>query len=407
MPDIPQMSLKVGTLQFPTFTPAEYKPQVADATLLPRSLQIQEARDKEARQNVDVIDSSLAVFRNALNKDEYSWLQEKADKIRTDIDAMIANGNTESAVRFAQEAARDLKRDTELADKIKVNEIYQKEVDKVKSMNVSDDIKEMWLAENRYSYNGVADWKAKWNVVADVNLSSLMQLAASMTPEDAQSRTNRFTRSGDIIIDKDGNVTADTKSAYYKQASTSVGGQTSRTTHIKTRAAMEKNLRNIMSDPNVKASLLQKYRATKWKLDDSYAKMNDVTLDEKDRQRAAETYNEYAKIFANSDGIVVVKNYDDWINKKVVTMLNDMEYNNTATTSESETSRHYGEGLFVSNANRDRGTVNADIAKETASVKGNNIDQIFYNSAQAAGINVKNEVDGVGNCYVTPSGPLQ
>ncbi len=406
MPDIPQMSLKVGTLQFPTFTPAEYKPLVSDATFLSRSLQMQEARDKEARQNVDVIDSSLAVFRNALNKDEYSWLMEKADKLRADLDAMIANGNTESAVRFAQEAARDLKRDTELADKIKVNEIYQKEVDKVKSMNVSDDIKEMWLAENRYSYNGVADWKAKWNVVADVNLSSLMQLAASMTPEDAQTRSSQFSRSGDIIIDKDGNVTFDAKSAYYKQSSSTVGGNTSRTTHIKTRAAMEKNLRNIMSDANVKASLLQKYRATKWKLDDSFAKMNDATLDEKDRQRAAETYNEYAKIFANSDGIVVVKNYDDWINKKVVTMLDDMEYHNTATHSGSETAMHYGEGLFARNIAADNNKDQLSEEPEYAQVSGN-VAQVFNNAAKAAGINTKVETDAVGNCYTTPSGPLK
>ena len=46
---------------------------------------------------------------------------------KKEIDDQISLGNFQSAIRIAQQSARDLKRDTDLQNKIKVNQLYNKE----------------------------------------------------------------------------------------------------------------------------------------------------------------------------------------------------------------------------------------------------------------------------------------
>ena len=133
MPNIPTMSLKTAPIQFAEFKPAQYTPQIADNTLLAKSLSMQEARAKEARSSLGNIDTLLNGIRNAINPEEYNWFENQANDIRKKIDDQIALGNTETAIRFAQEAGRDLARSVDMNNKVKANAAYQQELNKVKN----------------------------------------------------------------------------------------------------------------------------------------------------------------------------------------------------------------------------------------------------------------------------------
>lgn len=82
MPTIPTMSLKTAPIQFAEFRPVQYTPQIADSTLLSKSLSMQEARAKEARSTLGNTDTLLNGIRNAINPEEYDWFENQANGIR-------------------------------------------------------------------------------------------------------------------------------------------------------------------------------------------------------------------------------------------------------------------------------------------------------------------------------------
>ena len=112
MADIPTMSLKVAPMQFAAFTPIQYTPQTADPTLLSRSMAAQEARQEKANQYLLAIDTTLAEKRKSLNKADYDWLAQQAENARAEVDKQLELGNWQSAIRVAQQSARDLTRNT-------------------------------------------------------------------------------------------------------------------------------------------------------------------------------------------------------------------------------------------------------------------------------------------------------
>ena len=160
MADIPTMSLKVEPMKFATFTPVQYTPQIADSTLLAKSMAAQEARQKEANQYLLAIDTTLNEKRKLLNKADYDWMAQQADTIRAEVDKQLELGNWQSAIRVAQKAARDLNRNTELEDRIKANEVYTTERNKIQTGNYSKYTKRRWDDLNRYKFNSVEDMYA-------------------------------------------------------------------------------------------------------------------------------------------------------------------------------------------------------------------------------------------------------
>lgn len=380
MPDISTMSLKVAPIQFNnTFTPAQYTVQPLDSTLLARSLQLQEAREKESRANIDAIDNALAATRAQLHSSEHNWFDTKANNIRKEIDAQIELGNYQSAIRLAQESARDFKRDTEIQNKLKVNELYEKERNRVQSMNIDPLTKRYWDSLNQYSYNGTADWKPKWTPVNDVDLANVARLVASMTPEDVNSITRGGSTKKQILLDKEGNVTNDITKAWGIRASTSEGGEQSSTKHIKTKEDMEVTLRKLIADTNLKASLLQKWNVTKWALEDAKSRMDDINLTDDERARATEEYNAYNKEFMNKDGIIVIKSFDDWVDKKVVGILDTMEYYNESDTKTRHTGLEYSGYDINKNINIDNLKDSEIEEHELAGVKGTPVSTIYTN----------------------------
>lgn len=351
MADIPSMSLKVAPLQFATFTPTEYTVQSPDPTLLSKSLLTQEAREKEASQSMDAIDTALAGIRSGLNVAEHDWLDAKANEIRTEIDDQIALGNYQSAIRIAQQSARDLKRDTDLQNKITVNQLYNQERNRVKSMGVDALTEKYWDYRNQYSYNGTADWKPSWTPVKDVSLANLQGLAAQLTAEDAKSISSGSSNTSETLIDSEGNVTTDLTQAVGVRQTNSSSSSSSKSNHTKSKEDIEKTFRALLADSNVSTALGQKFDVSLWAYNDYIAKSNDMSLSEKDRNYAAEEARRLESELKDENGSII-RDYNRWIEKKVIPMFKNMEYYNTATSEQSSKGINYGNSLFAGNIQR-------------------------------------------------------
>lgn len=349
--NVPTMSLKVAPMQFATFTPTQYTPQTSDPTLLAKSLQIQEAREKEANQNMDAIDTSLAAIRENLNVAEHDWLDSKANAIRKEIDDQISLGNYQSAIRIAQQSARDLKRDTDLQNKIKVNQLYNKEKERVQSMGVDPLTQRYWEYRNKYSYNGTADWKPSWTPVKDISLANLQGLAAQLTAEDAQSRSSSSSSRRQVLLDSEGNVTTNVREAINPRETISSGGSSSVGTHIKTKEDIEKTFRALLADSNVNLALTQKFDVNYWAYNDALARSKDESLSYFDRQSALEEANRLGSELKDENGILITS-YERWLEKKVIPMFENMEYHNKTTSSSSESGIDYSNALFTMNQQR-------------------------------------------------------
>lgn len=349
--NVPTMSLKGAPMQFATFTPTQYTPQTSDPTLLAKSLQIQEAREKEANQNMDAIDTSLAAIRENLNVAEHDWLDSKANAIRKEIDDQISLGNYQSAIRIAQQSARDLKRDTDLQNKIKVNQLYNKEKERVQSMGVDPLTQRYWEYRNKYSYNGTADWKPSWTPVKDISLANLQGLAAQLTAEDAQSRSSSSSSRRQVLLDSEGNVTTNTREAINPRETISSGSSSSVGTHIKTKEDIEKTFRALLADSNVNLALNQKFDVSYWAYNDALARANDESLSYFDRQSALEEANRLGSELKDENGILITS-YERWLEKKVIPMFENMEYHNKTTSSSSESGIDYSNALFTMNQQR-------------------------------------------------------
>lgn len=351
MADIPSMSLKVAPLQFATFTPTQYTPQAPDSTLLAKSLLMQENREKESNQNMDAIDTALAGIRSNLNVAEHDWLDNKANEIRTKIDDQIALGNYQSAIRIAQQSARDLKRDTDLQNKMKVNQLYEQERNNAFSSGIDPLTQKYWDYRNKYSYNGTADWKPSWTPVKDISLSNLQALAAQLTAEDVQSISSKNHNTNEILMDSDGNQTTDVPNAVDVRQTISTSSSSSKSYHKKSKEDIEKTFRALLADTNVKTALGQKFDVSFWAYKDYDAKSKDMSLSETDRAYAAEEARRLKSELVDENGILI-SDYDTWVNKKVIPMFKNMEYYNTAKSTESSTEINYGSALFNFNTQR-------------------------------------------------------
>ena len=348
MADIPSMSLKVAPLQFATFTPTQYTSQAPDSTLLAKSLSMQESRGKESNQNMDAIDTALASIRSNLNVAEHDWLDNKANEIRKEIDDQIALGNYQSAIRIAQQSARDLKRDTDLQNKMKVNQLYEQERNNAFSSGIDPLTKKYWDYRNTYSYNGTADWKPSWTPVKDISLSNLQGLAAQLTAEDVQSISSKNHNTNEILMDSYGNQTTDVPNAVDVRQTISTTSGSSKTYHKKSKEDIEKTFMALLADSNVKTALGQKFDVSLWAYKDYDAKSKDMSLSETDRAYAAEEARRLKSELVDENGILI-SDYDTWVTKKVIPMFKNMEYYNTAKSTESSTEINYGSGLFTFN----------------------------------------------------------
>ena len=205
MPTIPTISLKTAPIEFAEFKPVQYTPQIADSTLLAKSLSMQEARSEKARTALGSTDTLLNGIKNAINPEEYTWFENQANDIRKKIDDQIALGNTETAIRFAQEAGRDLARSVDMNNKVKANAAYQQELNKVENGAYSKITKRRWKDLNKYYDNGTGNWTAENFIpVNDISVADVWARAVANTPTRSKSSSGNKSNTRETTVDNNG-----------------------------------------------------------------------------------------------------------------------------------------------------------------------------------------------------------
>lgn len=349
----PLMTLK----QF-NFTPtvginfAEYKSNRPDSTILPKSLQTQEARAIESRNANNIISQTFGKdLRPNLDVSELPWLDAREDAIHDRIKTQIELGNTESAIRIGQEEADAIASDRALQYKMKANKERQDWLKGINSQNRSALSKRYIEAINPYYDDGTGTWKPKFAPEYEIELNKLQQLANAFTAGSSGGHTG--SGQNDLFLDENGNKINLSELSPEQLASKVLTGNANlfATGHSssgynfskKTAEEMAQTFRDILNEPKFAQALTYTFNSTVWGLKEAEKLLNDPNLDEAQRMQAQSDYNELKKLLSNKDGIIYSsKDYSKWLDDKVVSMFTNMAYNNINTSESSSTTYHSG-----------------------------------------------------------------
>lgn len=392
MPDIPTMSLKVAPMQFATFTPTQYTPQTADPTLLSRSMAAQEARQEKANQYLLAIDTTLAEKRKSLNKADYDWLAQQAENARAEVDKQLELGNWQSAIRVAQQSARDLTRNTELEDRIRANEIYTAERNKIQSGNYSSYTKRRWDDINKYSFNGTADWQPTFKPTTDMSVADIWNLAVSRTPIRSKSSSWSKTRNNHTFLDNNGNLVTDITEQHtddsgntntkvadgivgtYSTTTTSTGGNSS--VQEKRESDIIAMFNDMLKDDNIRGALRQEFDNMIWLYNKANDVINNPNSTEEELKQARADLDVAKSSLSNKDGFMYVgkdEDFDAWVNAQAVQYAKDSAYRHTSTSSSSSITSSYNDNALVAVAANRNAKAISQYSPSFATTQGPNV----------------------------------
>ena len=392
MPDIPTMSLKVAPMQFATFTPTQYTPQTADPTLLSRSMAAQEARQEKANQYLLAIDTTLAEKRKSLNKADYDWLAQQAENARAEVDKQLELGNWQSAIRAAQQSARDLTRNTELEDRITANEIYTAERNKIQSGNYSSYTKRRWDDINKYSFNGTADWQPTFKPTTDMSVADVWNLAVSRTPIRSKSSSWSKTRNNHTFLDNNGNLVTDITEQHtddngntntrvadgivgtYSTTTTSTGGSSS--VQEKRESDIIAMFNDMLKDDNIRGALRQEFDNMIWLYNKANDVINNPNSTEEELKQARADLDVAKSSLSNKDGFMYVgkdEDFDAWVNAQAAQYAKDSAYRHTSTNSSSSITSSYNDNALVAVAANRNAKAISQYSPPDATTQGPNI----------------------------------
>ena len=372
MADIPTMSLKVEPMKFATFTPVQYTPQTIDSTLLAKSMAAQEERQEKANQYLLAIDTTLNEKRKLLNKADYDWMAQQADTIRAEVDKQLELGNWQSAIRVAKQAARDLTRNTELEDRIKANEVYTTERNKIQSGNYSKYTKRRWDAINQYKFDGTADWTPTFQPVTDMSVADVWNIAVNRTPTRSKSSSSSNTSNSSTFLDNNGNViknitekhtddqgntntiVADGIVGTYSTTTTTKGGSTS--VQEKRKSDIIAIFNDMLKDDNIRSALRQEYDNMLWLYNQANSIINNPNATAEELKQAKADLDVATSSLSNKDGFIYVgkdEDFNAWVKAQAAQYAKDSAYRHTDTRSNSSVTTSYdSSGLSTVNSIR-------------------------------------------------------
>lgn len=353
MANIPTISLKSVPLQYTAFTPVQFTSQTADPTLLSKSMKEQEQREEKANAYMAAINDTLEKKRLGLNKADYGWMAELADNTRRDVEKQLELGNWQSAIRLAKQAANDLSKNTELADRIKANEVFTIERNKIQSGNYNDLTKRRWDDLNRYKFNGTADWTPEFRPVNDVSVADIWAMAVNKARTNSTSSSSKRTSNSHNYVNAKGeiinnaierstnsngtkvNSVADGVMGTYSTTQVSKGG--GRSVQSKTAADIMKIFNDLLKDGNVRASLKQQYNNYLWLLDHATAIEKDPYASDTAKKQAKEDIDRAKNALSNKDGFTYSgeEDFEAWVQAQAAQYAKDSAYTHTSTSSES------------------------------------------------------------------------
>ena len=354
MANIPTISLKTVPLQYTAFTPEEFVPQTSDPTLLTQAAKDQEQREKEANAYFAAINDTLEKKRLGLNTADYGWMANLADNTRRDVEKQLELGNWQSAIRLARKAANDLSKNTELADRIKANETFTIERNKIQSGPYSDLTKLRWDDLNRYKFNGTANWTPEFHPVNDVSVADIWAMAVSKARTNSTSSSSKRTSNSHNYVNAKGEIlnkaierntnpngtqvasVADGVMGTYSTTQVSKGG--GRSVQSKTASDIMKIFNDLLKDGNVRASLKQQYNNYLWLLDHANAIIKDDSASDTAKKQAKEDIDRARNALSDKDGLVYAggdKGFEAWVQAQATQYAKDSAYTHTSTSSES------------------------------------------------------------------------
>lgn len=389
MADIPTMSLKAAPIQYSAFTPIQYTPQIADSTLLAKSMAAQEERQEKANKYLLAIDATLAEKRKLLNKADYDWMAQQANNVRAEVDKQLELGNWQSAIRVAQQFARDLTRNTELEDRIRANEIYTTERNKIQNGNYSSYTKRRWDDINKYQFNGTDDWTPTFRPTTDMSVADALNIAVSRTPTRSRSSSWSKTRNSTTFADNNGtlvkNITEPNEDNSNTRVAEGVIGTLSATTSTKggSSSVQEKSKSDIMAifkdmlkDDNITGALRQQYDNMIWLYDQANSVLNNPNATEEELKQARTDLDVATSSLSNKDGFIYVGNDEDfnaWINAQAEQYFEDSEYRHTATSSNSSVTTSYDPSTITAITTNRNNQAISQFSPGVSTTKGPNI----------------------------------
>ena len=396
MADIQSMSLKAAPIQYSAFTPVQYTPQIADSTLLAKSMAAQEERQKEANQYLVAIDTTLNEKRKLLNKADYDWMAQQADIIRAEVDKQLELGNWQSAIYAAQKAARDLNRNTELEDRIKANEVYTTERNKIQSGNYSKYTKRRWDAINQYEFNGTADWTPTFQPVTDMSVADVWNIAVNRTPTRSKTSYSSKTSNSSTFLDNNGNViknitekqtddqgntntiVADGIVGTYSTTTTTKGGSTS--VQEKRESDIVAIFNDMLKDDNIRSALRQEFDNMIWLYDQANSIINNPNATAEELKQARADLDVATSSLSNKDGFIYVgkdEDFNAWVKAQAAQYAKDSAYRHTDTRSNSSVTTSYdASGLSTVNSNRNAKAI-YQYSPNSATTEGPNITSLY------------------------------
>lgn len=353
MANIPTISLKTVPLQYTAFTPEEFVAQTSDPTLLSQAAKDQEQREREANAYFAAINDTLEKKTLGLNTADYSWMAELANNTRRDVEKQLELGNWQSALRLARKAANDLSKNTELTYRIKANEKYTEERNKIQSGSYSDLTKRRWDDLNRYKFNGTADWTPDFKPVNDVSVADIWAMAVNKARVNSTSSSSKRTSNSSNYVNAKGQIlnkaterntnpdgtqvtqVADGVMGTYSTTQVTKGG--GRSSQSKTAADIMKIFNDLLKDGNVRASLKQQFNNYLWLLDHANAIIKDNSASDTAKKQAEEDIDRATNALSNKDGFTYTgkEDFEAWVQAQAAQYAKDSAYTHTSTSSES------------------------------------------------------------------------
>ena len=353
MANIPTISLKTAPLQYTAFTPEEFVAQTSDPTLLSQAAKDQEQREREANAYFAAINDTLEKKTSGLNTADYGWMAELANNTRKDLEKQLELGNWQSALRLARKAANDLSKNTELTYRIKANEKYTEERNKIQSGPYNDLTKRRWDDLNRYKFNGTPDWTPEFQPVNDVSVADIWAMAVNKARTNSTSSSSKRTSNSHNYVNAKGeiinnaierstnsngtkvNSVADGVMGTYSTTQVSKGG--SRSSQSKTAADIMKIFNDLLKDGNVRASLKQQYNNYLWLLDHATAIEKDPYASDTAKKQAKEDIDRANNALSDKNGFTYSgeEDFEAWVQAQAAQYAKDSAYTHTSTSSES------------------------------------------------------------------------
>ena len=353
MANIPTISLKTAPLQYTAFTPEEFVAQTSDPTLLSQAAKDQEQREREANAYFAAINDTLEKKTSGLNTADYGWMAELANNTRKDVEKQLELGNWQSALRLARKAANDLSKNTELTYRIKANEKYTEERNKIQSGPYNDLTKRRWDDLNRYKFNGTPDWTPEFQPVNDVSVADIWAMAVNKARTNSTSSSSKRTSNSHNYVNAKGeiinnaierstnsngtkvNSVADGVMGTYSTTQVSKGG--SRSSQSKTAADIMKIFNDLLKDGNVRASLKQQYNNYLWLLDHATAIEKDPYASDTAKKQAKEDIDRANNALSDKNGFTYSgeEDFEAWVQAQAAQYAKDSAYTHTSTSSES------------------------------------------------------------------------